>query len=162
MRALHTMCLALPMIMAALPGAAEPIFEHTRLFENCKLESGQNVYYRIPAITVAKDGSILAVGHRGGQIGIWNTSNWAATHWLEEHKQLWLRALDFSPDQRTLISGGIDGTIRFWHVATGTQVGQLSQDPSIHVIGLSFSPDGRSLYVATEADPLIARWPIPQ
>ena len=53
--------------MATLSGAAEPSFKHTRLFENGKLEDGQDVFYRIPAITVARDGTILAFAN--GRVG---------------------------------------------------------------------------------------------
>ncbi len=60
-------CIALFVAMATLSGAAEPSFKHTRIFENGQLEDGQDVFYRIPALAVAKDGTILAFAN--GRVG---------------------------------------------------------------------------------------------
>ena len=68
MRTLYIMsCMALFVAMATLSDAAEPSLVHTRLFENGKLKDGQDVFYRIPALAVAKDGTILAFAN--GRVG---------------------------------------------------------------------------------------------
>jgi hypothetical protein len=59
--------IALFIALATLASGVEPSLVHTRLFENCKLENGQDVFYRIPAITVARDGTILAFAN--GRVG---------------------------------------------------------------------------------------------
>jgi sialidase-1 len=61
MRSLNAIsCVALLVVLTGLSQGAEPSLVHTRLFENGKLKDGQNVFYRIPGIAVAKDGTILA------------------------------------------------------------------------------------------------------
>jgi len=58
-------------------------------------------------------------------------------------------ALRFSPDGRTLASGGgvpsREGEIILWDVATGSAVRKLDRVHSDTVLGLDFSPDGRRL-----------------
>jgi len=55
-----TYCVTLFAAIAATCAAEEPSLVHTRLFENGKLENGQDAFYRIPALAIAKDGTILA------------------------------------------------------------------------------------------------------
>jgi RNA polymerase sigma factor (sigma-70 family) len=55
--------------------------------------------------------------------------------------------LAFSPDSRTLLSGGWDKTLRLWELATGKEV--LRIEALDHVNAVAFAPDGRSVAAAT-------------
>jgi WD40 repeat protein len=61
---------------------------------------------------------------------------------LTEHEDSVL-TLAFSPDGKTLASGGSDCTIRLWNIDTGETIAQFKHLGSVK--SLAFSPDGRSL-----------------
>ena len=47
----------------------------------------------------------------------------------------------FSPDGKTLASGGVDDSIKLWDVATGKNTATLKG----HAFSVAFSPDGKTL-----------------
>jgi len=66
-----------------------------------------------------------------------------AVHKLPGHTS-WIYSLAFSPDGRTLASGGWDEWIRLWDLETGAERAVLEGHKS-EVYCLAFSPDGKTL-----------------
>jgi WD40 repeat protein len=77
------------------------------------------------------------------QIRLWDWSTGKELHRLDGHSRETTVAA-FSPDGRTLASGGTDNVVRLWEVATGRERGRL-QGHGGRITSLSFAPGGRLL-----------------
>jgi len=69
--------------------------------------------------------------------------------------QDFLFAVAYSPDGRTLASGGRDGLLKLWHLPTERQVGTVLTLPKdAKFARIAFSPDGTWLGVSDNAGTL--------
>jgi WD40 repeat protein len=68
-------------------------------------------------------------------------------HTLSGH-HTYLSCAAFSPDGKTLATGGMDNVLRFWDVASGKQLGG-SQTLDNHVNSVCWTPDGKQLVCAS-------------
>ena len=84
---------------------------------------------------------------------------WSCGTWLPAGEKAALtghagvvQCMAFSPDGRTLATGGVDRTIKLWNVATGKEHATLSGHAG-EVRSLAFSPDGKELVSGTQTRP---------
>jgi len=107
----------------------------------------------IQSLAFSSDGKILAAGNSVdaskkeviGTIHIWDIQTREIMHTLKGHEKT-TECLAFSPDGKTLASGGWDGTMRLWDVQTGKQIRILTdKDTGGPVFSIAFSPDGRMI-----------------
>ena len=103
---------------------------------------------RLPifGLCFSPDEKHLVFGNRDGEISVLDLSKPDAPPHLLDHKvghQGEVRSIAFSPDGKTLATGGEDG-VRLWQWATGHELLYFGGLPA-RVNAVSFSPDGEKL-----------------
>ncbi len=95
------------------------------------------------AVAVSPDGRLVASGHVGGVIRLWNSETGVELRQVAAHDDR-VYSLDFSPDGTRLVSGGLDFSVRVFDVATLEQVLELrGHEDSLRDV--AFSPDGTQI-----------------
>jgi WD40 repeat protein len=115
---------------------------------------------RSSPLAFSPDGKILAsAGHKHNTITLWDVASANDPLILKGHHG-GVCCLEFSPDGKTIASGGLDKTVKLWDVATGrekaTFVGHQGS-----VYGVTFCPDGRTL-ASCGSSRSIKLWDIPE
>ena len=90
-----------------------------------------------------------------GPIELWNIATGQRIATMPGHGGAYLggtcQALAFSPDGKTLATGGADGLVKLWDVSDGklaaTLTWEIPDGPPRWVMSLAFSPSGHSLAV---------------
>ncbi len=81
-------------------------------------------------LRVSPDGKLLAIGDDEGIVRIVRLETFEVARTITAHKGR-VSDLDFSPDNRILLSAGRDGFVRYWDVEDGHQVRELSAPGAI-------------------------------
>ena len=108
---------------------------------------------QIYAVGYSPDGKLLAWAEMGGGVVLWNLAEDREAAVLQGHRGP-AGSLAFSPDGKTLVSGGGSGdaTLRIWDVATRKErVVVPATDPIGPINAVASSPDGKTI-AATAGD----------
>ena len=103
----------------------------------------------------AGGGTLVSIGKNNYTIRLWDVITG------QEERSLWghtkdVESIAFSPDGKTLASGGRDKTVRLWDVETGEHKQTLTGHRKT-IDGIVFSPDGQMLASASR-DKTIRVW----
>ncbi|MCY2952529.1 MAG: protein kinase [Planctomycetota bacterium] len=111
-------------------------------------------------LAISPDGRVLAVGDLNGQIHLLNLPQCDLRRTYQAHDDT-ITALSFSPDSKTLASGGHgkDPTIRLWDVATGEAIGAPLAGHKQYIHAAAFSPRG-GIVASASADQSICLWDV--
>ncbi|MDF5715200.1 MAG: WD40 repeat domain-containing protein [Rhizonema sp. NSF051] len=122
--------------------------------------------YSVTCVNFSPNGRLLVAGMSitapdgetslGNNIKIWNPCTGELLHVLSGHSQSSVMSIAFSPDGKTLASGGFDGKIKLWDVSTWT-VNHIIEEHFRGVCALAFSPDGKTL-ASGSSDSIIKLW----
>ena len=119
----------------------------------------------VSSVSFSPDGKTLASGSLDGNIYLWDVTRGKLTQKLKNQNLMRgqadsypprIHSVSFSPDGRTLASGGPGNTIRLWDVVTGVQK-QTLIGHAAKVYCVSFSPDSATL-VSGHTDGTIRLW----
>ena len=102
------------------------------------------------------DGKLLAVGS-WKNISVWNVSNWSLLSALPEHSGS-TTAMEFTPDNKTIVSGNRSGKLCAWSVTEGKLLNSYNAF-KINVVGLVVDTSGMIAVAGGYGDDLIA-WDI--
>jgi len=116
--------------------------------------------YGYSSLAFSPDGKVLAAADgvnglngfrlplpRDGVIRIYEPATGQELRVLTGHHGL-VTSVQFSPDGKTLVSGGEDGTVRLWEAASGKQL-RCFEGHRDRVTCVIFSPDGRTVISAS-------------
>ena len=119
-----------------------------------RIEDGERVGKSMDAgsavrnIAVSRDGKFIVGGTTSGLVTVWNAESHSKVNEFMAAHDIWVRAVDISPDGTKISTGSDDCTACIWSLSTGKRLlGPLKHDH--WVVAVKFSPDGRLLAAAT-------------
>jgi len=119
------------------------------LKDNVLLKKLEGHHHWVEAVTVSRDGQLIASADEKGDVIAWRGDGEPLTQALKIHSGR-IRSLDFSPDGAVLVTGSWDRTMELW----STTNWQVQGDPINcgEVNCVRFSPSGELLAIATHWD----------
>ncbi len=136
----------------------------TRTGKNIKTFKG--FAYGIFSVVYSPDGKTIATRGSDNTIELWNARTGKHLKSLsghekpntlyEGHPDVTISSFAFSPDSKTIVSGGGDKTVRLWNTRTGGNIETLTGHTEA-VSAVAYSPDGGTI-VSASRDKTVRIW----
>lgn len=117
-------------------------------------------------IKYSPDGQTIAIKGAENTIELWNartgkhlkslSGHEKPTALYEGHPDVTISSYAFSPDSKTIVSGGGDKTVRLWNAHTGENIVTLTGHTET-VVAVAYSPDGGTI-VSASRDKTVRMW----
>lgn len=126
--------------------------------EKDDLEISDQPFHSINKITFNHKGNILAIGTEVGYIAIWDFDKGGIFETLSGHTAM-ITDLNFSRDDKFLISSSMDGTAKLWNLDHSNEIPIVFDDHNAWVLSACFTSDDK--YIITgDADGMIKVYPV--
>ncbi len=111
----------------------------------------------VSSVCLSHDGSVLVSGDKKGNVKIYDIAQKKLIQTLRGHTAQ-IEEVQYSPDDRQLVSVGRDGTIQIWETGNLFDQPIVIKDSEGWVFSVAFSPDGKSFIAGSNGrDKLVAR-----
>ncbi len=109
------------------------------------------------AAALSPDGARLAVGGRGGEVGLLDldSGDWVAAP-VVAHRQ-YVLTVSYAADGATFVTSSFDGGLRAWDGSTGAVLGTATAGANDHPAFAAVLPDGHDA-IAASPDGAVYRW----
>jgi WD40 repeat protein len=106
--------------------------------------------------SIALHGKRLVAGAYDHKLRLWGTDDWKQVHmWLAHNREppprCGVSAVNFSPEGKYVLSGGMDGWVGVWDAASGNRLLELdacAEESARRITGVALTPDGALLAAA--------------
>jgi WD40 repeat protein len=132
--------IAFALLLALDTGAPAPAFDPSQVGLLRTIAPLGSIELRAGAFS--PDGRLLAVS-TGREVRLYETRRWTEAGRLEGSPQM-LLSLAWSPDGRTLATGGYEGAVSLWNLS-GRSLERSLPGHAGHVTCLAYGPDGKRL-----------------
>jgi len=134
-------------------------------FEGVKKEWDQQSYFgyelgtfAINCLDISSDGKMMAIGRERGDVILWNTHDRQIERIISSHQSA-ITAINFSPDNRHLLTTSRDKTARLWDLTDSRKLPVIFDDHEGWVLTGCFDPSGKQI-ITGGGDQVIRTWPV--